>query len=127
MLQILQSCISILHLQYPVRFTVRTKAHRKNYAGDANIVVGKRGIRYHNINLYLPGIELGEYNINGILAHELIHSWQFENVPGYADAENRICHGPTFAEKAQYLHGVLEYVGVRISMLELYNPEIDTP
>lgn len=125
--QTLKACISILKLQYPVRFTVRTKAHRKNYAGDCNIVVGKRGIRYHNINLYLPGIEFGEYDINGVLAHELIHSWQFENVAGYADADNRICHGPIFAKQAQYLHDVLNYMGIPISMRVLYNPETDTP
>lgn len=89
--------------------------------------MGKRSIRYHNINLYLPGIEFGEYCINGVLAHELIHSWQFENVPGYADVDNKICHGPIFANKAQYLRDRLDYIGIYLGMHELYAPETDTP
>ena len=122
----LNACIEILDIQKPVRVTTRTKDCRKLLAGDCNIVVGKSGIRYHQINLYIPSIIRCNFSLHGILAHELINAWQFENIPSFGDIEYP-AHGKLFAAKAEYLSQELETYGIIIHMRDLYNPDTDTP
>ncbi len=127
MLNTLKACIEILEIKKPVRVIMRTKAATKPTCGDCVIIVGKKGIRYHRINLYIPTIEDSKFQVNGILAHELIHAWQFEYVPEYYGGSSKIVHGILFAKTAEYLRITLLKRGIYIPARDLYNPDTDTP
>lgn len=125
-LKTLNASIPFLGLEYPVRVTTRTKDCRKLFAGDCNIIVGKSGIRYHQINLYLPTIIRCEFTLEGILAHELTHAWMFETEPCYSNVDYPP-HDWQFVERAKLLQKQLKNEGINISMRDLYNPDTDTP
>jgi hypothetical protein len=125
MKNVIDFCTEYLKLEKPIRITIYTANNKNNLCGESTIVEGKNGIKYHQITLLLPSIYNSGYTLQGILVHELIHSWQFEYQKGYM--ESLEYHGKPFRDKARNLWRAYKrrFPNTKVAWKEIYNRKSD--
>ena len=113
-------CVEWLDIQKPVEFRIEAYRGKMKLAGLCESRYRKDKLHKHVIFLNLEVIGKSEYNLNDVIAHELIHAHMVEH--GLFDEHYH--HNETFQKLAQKLANDLISEGFDIETL--YDSRIDT-
>lgn len=116
-------CCEALKIKKPVQIKFKTKGtgEFKSCAGLYITRYRKNSILRHDITINLDSVIHAEYNLNGVIAHELIHACQEEH---NLWKENGKHHNKKFQDIAKVLETCLAEYGFETG--PIYSPLTDT-
>ena len=120
-LLLIKACEGGLQIRKPIHIKIKTKTRGElgKLAGYCDSVFRKDKIVGHRITINLDTVLSSGYNINDVIAHELIHATMLEN--GLFNPEYH--HDHNFQSLAIHLTHYLNNMGFDIGVL--YDPDID--
>lgn len=117
MFKFISLCKEVLGIKLPVEIRIIERSNKNAAVCETRARKGK--LYCTVIKLYMPTINASKYDVYSIIAHELIHSVQFENDIA---VENEY-HGNGFPEIAAALTEFLKRAGYNCP--DIYNPAVD--
>lgn len=120
---LIQAVVSILEIHKPVDVILKTKVYKKRertLAGWCDTVFHKGKVSKHIIKINLGQTIESEYDLCGVIAHELIHAKMIED--GTFNPDHH--HDKRFQDIAFHLEDILDDLGFNTGML--YNDVTDT-
>lgn len=120
---LIQAVVSSLEIQKPVDVILKTRVTKKiqrGLAGWCDTVFHNGRLVKHSIKINLGATLQSDYDLCGVIAHELIHARMIED--GSFNSDNH--HDERFQIIAVHLEKILNDLGFETG--PLYNPLTDT-
>lgn len=120
---LIQAVVSVLEIQKPVDVVLKTKVYKKRergLSGWCDTVFHKGKLVKHSIKINLAQTIASDYDLCGVIAHELIHAKMIEDNSFNPDFH----HDKRFQAIAHELHKILDQLGFQTG--PLYDPKTDT-
>lgn len=123
-LLLVKGCETALQITKPITLKIKTrglKGDTKSLAGYCESYFRRGKLTGHKVVIHLDIVTQSEYNIYGVIAHELVHASMMEH--GLFDDDYH--HDHTFQKMCAVLEKYLEEIGF-VNIGPLYNPDTDT-
>lgn len=119
---LIQAVVSILEIQKPVDVVLKTRVSykEKTMAGWCDTIFRKGKVYKHSIKINLAQTIESEYDLCGVIAHELIHAKMIED----GSFNSGFHHDNRFQVIALELKKILDSLGFDTGIL--YDPLTDT-